>query len=264
MPPPQKITAPKLLVVEGRDAEVFLSALLQTIGLAGIQVQGFMKEEASRLADALRGLPNLLAWLDALQTPTDIESDQLAACQSVCNALLAHATTSDIQIQDFGGIGDMRHFLTALTGTAAFQQNMVKSLGIIRDAEDNATGAFQSVRSALAAARLPVPSAPNQPAGENPRVSVFILPDNKEPGMLETLCLAAVTDDPVMPCVETYLECVRQYAAAPPQNLPKAKAQAFLASRERPGLRLGEAAHGGCWPWDAPTFAPMKQFLQAL
>ena len=81
--------------------------------------------------------------------------------------------------------------------------------------------------------------------------------------MLETLCLAAVTGDPVMPCVETYLECVQQYAAAPPRNLAKAKVQAFLASRDRPG-QLREAARRGYWPWDDPTFAPMKQFLQAL
>ncbi len=231
MPPPKEITAPKLLVVEGRDAEVFLSALLQTMGLAGIQVQGLVKEEASRLADALRGLPNLLAWLDTLQTPPDIESSQLAACRSVCDTLLAHATTSDIQIQDFGGIGDLRHFLRALTGTAAFQQNTVTSLGIVRDAEDNAADAFRRVQRDLTAARLPVPSVPNQPAGKNPRVSVFILPDNKEPGMLETLCLAAVADDPVMPCIETYLKCVQQHAAAPPQNLPKAKRVCEKASQ---------------------------------
>ena len=264
MPPPKAITAPKLLVVEGRDTEVFLSALLETMGLAGIQVQGLVKEEASRLADALRGLPNLLAWLDALQTPSDIAGSQIAACRSVCDALLSHATTNDIQIQNFGGIGDLLHFLRALTGTAAFQRSTVPSLGIVRDAETDAAAAFQSVQSALTAAQLPVPSAPNQPAGDNPQVSVFILPDNRGPGMLETLCLAAVADDPVMSCIETYLECVRQYAAAPPQNLPKATVQAFLASRERPGLRLGEAAHRGYWPWDDPTFALVKQFLQAL
>ena len=202
MPSTRKIKAPTQLVVEGRDAEVFFSALLE------------------------------------------------------------HMQAHNVQVQDFGGTSELAGFLKALRITPGFSTR-VSSLGIIRDAETGAPAAFQSVQSALTAAQLPVPSAPNQPTGDNPRVSIFILPDNRGPGMLETLCLAAVTGDPVMPCVETYLECVQQYAAAPPRNLAKAKVQAFLASRDRPG-QLREAARRGYWPWDDPTFALVKQFLQAL
>ncbi len=121
MPPPQKITAPKLLIVEGRDAEVFLGALL------------------------------------------------------------GHVQARGVQVQDFGGTSELAGFLKALRNTSGLSTR-VSSLGVIRDAETDAQAAFQSVRSALAAARLPVPSVPNRPTGDNPRVSVFILPDNTSPG----------------------------------------------------------------------------------
>jgi hypothetical protein len=37
-----------------------------------------------------------------------------------------------------------------------------------------------------------------------------------------------------------------------------------LASRPRPGLRLGEAAEASIWPWDHPAFEPLKAFLNAF
>jgi hypothetical protein len=46
--------------------------------------------------------------------------------------------------------------------------------------------------------------------------------------------------------------------------MPKAKLHAFLASRPKPDLLLGQAAHTGYLPWDSSAFDLLKQFLQAL
>jgi hypothetical protein len=97
-----------------------------------------------------------------------------------------------------------------------------------------------------------------------PNVCVFILPDCTRPGMLETLCMAAVADDPAIGCVEQFLECVQQQVTAPPSNVDKARLHAFLASRSRPDLRLGEAAEKGHWPWESPALEPLMRFLKEL
>ncbi len=89
----------------------------------------------------------------------------------------------------------------------------------------------------------------------------MILPNEKDRGMLEDVCLKSIKDDPVFLCLEEYFECVKKKLGAIPSNMSKAKVHAFLASRERPDLRLGEAAQCEYWPFDNPAFTPIKQFL---
>lgn len=83
--------------------------------------------------------------------------------------------------------------------------------------------------------------------------------------MLEDLCLAAVADDPAMNCVDEYFKCLDVLGSAQKEiALPKARLHAFLASRERPGLRLGEAAEKNDIPLDSPVFDKVKSFLREL
>ena len=49
-----------------------------------------------------------------------------------------------------------------------------------------------------------------------------------------------------------------------PNNLSKARVQAFLSSRIEPGKRLGEAAEAGYWPFNNPVFNPIKDFLSII
>lgn len=83
--------------------------------------------------------------------------------------------------------------------------------------------------------------------------------------MLEDLCLEAVMDDPAMSCVDEYFKCLEDQNVLQKQiAIPKARLHAFLASRERPGLRLGEAAEKNDIPMDSPVFEPVTEFLRQL
>jgi hypothetical protein len=82
--------------------------------------------------------------------------------------------------------------------------------------------------------------------------------------MLETLLLETVADDPVMPCLEAYFECVEQHTGSQPGNRFKARVQAFLASRSRPGLLLGQAASAGYWRLESRVLDHVKHFLRTL
>lgn len=179
------------------------------------------------------------------------------------DALLKHMGLTDVQVQDFGGVDDLRGFLKAFRIAPGFAQE-VTSLGIVRDAETDPVAAFQSVCSALEGANLAVPEQAMVPAGHSPRVNVFILPDATTPGMLETICLRAVDDDPAIECIAQYFECVEQRAGSLPDNMHKARVQAFLASRPRPGLLLGQAAHASYWRLNSPAFDHVRRFVQGL
>ena len=97
-----------------------------------------------------------------------------------------------------------------------------------------------------------------------PSVSVYILPDCNRPGMLEDLCLDAVAGDLALPCVDDYLSCLQRQGIPDPTPQAKAKLQAFLASRDSPGLLLGEAADKGYFPWSQSAFDALKQFLHGF
>ncbi len=177
-------------------------------------------------------------------------------------AFLAHLNISDVQIEQYGGKQKLPSYLRNLRNIPGYLE--VISLGITRDADDSARSAFQSVCSSLNSASLPVPSKPGEIAGDSPQVSVMILPDGQNKGMLEDLCLAAVEADPVLQCVDEYFNCVYTTVGREPNNIAKARVHAWLASQIEPDKRLGEAAKAGYWPWDSPGFDRLKQFLQAL
>ncbi|HEY7428040.1 MAG TPA: DUF3226 domain-containing protein [Gemmataceae bacterium] len=95
-----------------------------------------------------------------------------------------------IEIRNFRGVGDFKTFLMDLAKSADFQR-LVASVGVVRDAEDQpAAAARQSVLNAFTAAGLTPQRIPLV------QTSIFILPDNTNPGMIETLCIEAVKTEP--------------------------------------------------------------------
>ena len=206
----RKIVRPKLLVVEGRDEEMFFDA-------------------------ALRDLLGL----------------------------------TDIQILPIGGKTQLTQNLLSLVNDVDFLT--VQSLAILRDADLTAPGAtvasaaqaFQSVCGSLRHVGLPVPTSHGQFAPGPPRVGIFIIPNGVDDGMLETLCLSSVATLPEFPCVEVYLQCLQGHGAVP-NNLHKARAHAWLASRLEPDKRVGEAAQAGYWPWGSDAFHELWSFIGSL
>jgi hypothetical protein len=183
--------------------------------------------------------------------------------QYFLSALLQHlGIETDFDIRYLEGTDNFNRILRAFPGVTGFGE--VASLALVRDADQDAQSAFQSICSALENARLSVPKRPFVSVGEKPEISVFIWPDCKSSGTLETLCLSSASDDPAIICIEQYFECLARQMATLPKPIHKAHLHTFLASREKPGLRLGEAANAGYWPWEHPVFDPIIQFLRAL
>ncbi|MCS6803702.1 MAG: hypothetical protein NZ823_00990 [Blastocatellia bacterium] len=177
-------------------------------------------------------------------------------------ALIEHMGLRNIQVLPVGGKAKLRPSLKALALSPGFSQ--VVSLGIVRDADENATAGFQSVCDALKDAGLRFPDRCLSPAGSDPAVTVMILPGQNKAGTLEDLCLESVAQDPAMGCVEEYFQCLEKQGLHTPQNLSKARVQVFLASKQEAGKRLGEAAQAGYLPWDNRAFEQVKEFLRQL
>lgn len=180
------------------------------------------------------------------------------------NALITHIGASGIQVVNAQGKDNIRQTLNVIKQNSDFRAMSSKSIGVVRDADASADSALQSVRDALRAAGLPSPDAPLSLAGTDLRVAVLIAPHDKPSGTIEDVCLESVAEDAAMGCVQDYLNCIRTKVGNQPNSMPKAEAQAFLASRERPGLRLGEAASAGYWDFEHTAFDPFKRLLRML
>lgn len=180
-------------------------------------------------------------------------------------ALLNRSGISGFQVVHVAGVDNLRGRVRALKSQDEFKR--VVAIGIVCDADDSREAAFRKICRALRAANLPVPPSPQTIVGERPRVSAMIIPPDEDRAgrMLEDLCLVAVADDPAMNCVDEYFKCLEDQNVFQREGaIPKARLHAFLASRERPGLRLGEAAEKNDIPLENPVFKPVTDFLRQL
>jgi hypothetical protein len=178
-------------------------------------------------------------------------------------ALLRHLQLDHIiEIRSFGGIGDFGQYVIDLTKASDFQQ--VSSVGVVRDAENDAAAARASVTHALASAGLTSGRVPIV------RTSIFVLPDNQTPGMLETLCMRAVQGDTGLAgawgCVQQFFACLAQSQVLLTTTpvLAKHHAQVYLATLQKPQMFPGIAAYHDAWPFANVVFDDLKKFLHSL
>ena len=178
-------------------------------------------------------------------------------------AFIDHLSLADIQIQNFGGVNELYGFLLALVNSSGFRET-VQSVGIVRDAETFAQGAFQSVQSALRNAGLSVPNRPEERIGSSPVVTALILPSGNSPGMLETLLCQSFADTPEEACINAFFDCVQAIPTVSITNSDKARAYAYLTTKPEPHHSVGVAAKQRYWNLDHCVFDQLRQFLRTL
>lgn len=178
-------------------------------------------------------------------------------------SFVKHMGVGNVQILDYEGKTQLNDKIGSIFNTPGFRNNVI-SLGITRDADMDAKAAFQSICGALKRVGSPAPSKSLIPVGSNPKVTVMILPGRGQKGMLEDMCLKSVEKDPAISCVENFFHCVKTSNKNLPTNMSKARTHAFLASREKSDLRLGEAAEKGYWNFDHPVFNELKKFIRMV
>ncbi len=183
------------------------------------------------------------------------------------DALLKHCLGAtgrrEIQIIGAGGRDRFRSNIVAIR-TIAASRPPLRSLGVIRDADDSAGNAFRSVCDALRHAGYAPPDAHGEVSGSGPAVGVFILPDGAGAGAIETLCRRSVAGDATSTCVEAYVECLDEQGGLRSRNEDKTFAHAYLAAANDPVARVGEGARQGVWNFDSGAFADLSAFLRRL
>ena len=169
---------------------------------------------------------------------------------------------SEIQIIAAGGKNKFSGNLNAIA--RASRNVRVRAIGAVRDADDDAGGAFRSVCDHLSNAGYEPPAAHGGLSDATPAVGVFIVPDGDTPGAVETLCRRSREGDAVSGCVEGYMSCLHEHGAMRSGNRDKTFAHAYLAATDDPVARVGEGALQGAWDFDSDAFADLSAFLRQL
>lgn len=172
----------------------------------------------------------------------------------------------EIQIQDFGGVSELRDFLEGFVGMTGFHK--VRSIGIVRDAEKSAENAFKSVQDALKNAELPAPDCPEKrEVKDRLAVEVLILPGGNQTGMLETLLCQTFAGTEIGGCIDKFFQCVEPLLKEPIKEHRKDKAQAFayLATRPKPPhYSTGVAVKRRYWDLNHEVFDGIREFLKRI
>ena len=170
--------------------------------------------------------------------------------------MIEHCDRDDIQVLKFDGISKLRSYLLTLVVTPGWDQ--VVSLGIVRDADNDAESARASVRGAVENAGLQMDGS------AAPRVSLLVLPDGERPGMLETLLCDSFAGSRISDCIAEFLACSAERAGVSVRRMEKARAHAYLATREDPHVSVGVAAQKDYWDLDHPVFEQLRGFIADL
>lgn len=179
------------------------------------------------------------------------------------NALLKYAEITNFEVYEVGGKQQFKDKLPALVRMSGFTD--VEVLAIIRDADNDANGAFESIRNILKKEKLKPPVQTNQFSKGSPKIGIFIMPGNSDTGMLEDLCLKTVEHHPAMVCVESFIDCVSKLENPPNRNnIAKAKAQAFLAAMPELVCSVGVGAQKGYWNFNSEELTDLKSFIDNL
>ena len=201
---------------------------------------------------------------------TRIRSDRLLLVEgrdevNLFDALMKHCldAESKVQVIDAGGKDRFPRNLKALY-TAAQARPSLRSIGVVRDADDDAAGAFRSVCDHIRNVGYEPPAVHGEFSDAAPSIGVFIVPNGVEPGAIETLCRRSKESDEVAKCVDEYLNCLDGNEAMQSTNEDKSFAHAYLAAMGDPVARVGEGAKQGVWDFESAAFGELTEFVREL
>ena len=178
----------------------------------------------------------------------------------------AHAVPDAFKVQDLES--DL-HLLDAIPGK--IKEPNVTRLAVILDAdEEGVNHRWEQLKQRLGQTFPPValPRHPD-PAGthfsipDGPLFSVWLMPDNRQPGMLEDfLAFLIPRGDDLLPRVDVLLDDLPKPRRFQDVHLPKARLHCWLALQKTPGKPFGTAITARYLDADCASAGAFVQWLR--
>lgn len=183
-------------------------------------------------------------------------------------ALCDNIGVDDIQIIETGGKDKFKNEFPVILLMPNFEK--VITVAIIQDADVSKKSTVDSINYQLKKNNFPSPveHAKFNDSGKI-KCGIFVMPGNRESGMLENLVLDTVDGNLVKIESEKYIDSLKvtleeNQGIKFPKNEHKARLHAYLAGMERHVSSLGLAAKSGCFNLDSEHLNEIKNFLKLM
>ena len=212
--------------------------------------------------------------MSQINKPTTINRKKILLVEGRDEEVFFKVILTKMEIQDIiqiiptGGKQQFSTIFPAIINVPGF--NQVGSLAIIQDADNDASATFQSICSTLNKRELHAPVQIGTFTRDTPKIGVFIIPDGKSTGILESLCLSTIESRSIMKCVDSFMDCVtktsklNESAYNKPKNVSKARCRAFLSAMEDDTPSLGIATEKDYWDLTSNRLKPLLHFLKQI
>ena len=185
--------------------------------------------------------------------------DEVAVIEELCAA----RGIGSLTLERFEGKDNLTNVLRELPKRPVFAQQQVESLAVLLDANGDPEAAWQRVRDAVQNHLKVFLPERGVFVGEKPKIAGYIVAGSDGKGMLEDLCLLALSSKPGYQCLSEYFRCLSENTERKEYHA-KAKFRAWMSSQSEFDLGLGLAASKGFVPWDATAFDALAQFLARM
>ena len=142
------------------------------------------------------------------QSRTTLEADLLLLVEgkdevNLFEALVTHCLedgAQPVQVLDVGGKYQFRKRFAAIMMDAKAKPTL-RSIGVVRDADDDAQSSFQSVCDGISHVGCQPPARHGEFSSATPSIGVFVVPDGSGEGAIETICKQSVMGTDAAECV---------------------------------------------------------------
>lgn len=154
------------------------------------------------------------------------------------------------------------------------KESDVGTVGVLVDADADISATWAALKSRLEPFGYRLPEEPNRegvvapapPESDLPRLGVWIMPNNKLPGILEDfLGYLAPADDPLLTHVKESIQSIPAGACRfSAEKRPKAEIHTWLAWQDEPGKPLGQAISARYFDVELDDAKIFSRWLEAL
>ena len=196
--------------------------------------------------------------------------------RAVIYRLLKSLNIDNIQVICIDGKDNRKKFIDTLSAALKSPKEtdfQINAFAIMLDADNEAKSSFQKACSILKELQkrkiknldFDIPKKFAEFTNSKTKAAVFIMPDCKCCGMLETLCLNSVKDDPFYNCVESFISNAKGIKNDL-DYIEKRKVLSFIALKAKKGHKksLGEAFEDDIFNINSDVFDLIIKFLKDL
>lgn len=183
--------------------------------------------------------------------------------------------SSDIQVVNFGGNDELQQKLQLLTHLSGFDE-IVKSILIVRDAEQNVGTAIAQIQNALKSNHFNVPQSPGKWEDANldssdVKIAYLLFPsltDDPTNGTLEDLCASILSESSsnnILKKVDDFFITLENHQLRTFPHKFKSRIHTYFSITDKyVSLKIGEAADAGAFDWESDEFNYIKSLLREV